>query len=846
MFPGITVNLGSTKALSVADAPIVLVATMISATWATVTFAEPIYKGDAPITSYTAISIPDNITASTGTTGAKIIRITGLTPGTNYSFAVVANNELGASALPAISSNVISTPAGVPLAPTNIVATFINTTQVDVNYTAPFNGGSTITSYTAISTPGNITRTLTTSGSGVISVTGLNLGTAYTFTVYATNAIGNGPNSSASNSVTVQTTVPNPPTVGTPVVISSTQINVPFTAPAGNGGSAITSYTAISNPGNRTATLNQAGSGVISITGLSTATSYTFSVYATNAIGTSSFAISSSATTNPSIPDNPTNITASATSSTRATINFTAPTFNGESAITSYTATSAPGNITGTFLGSGSGSIIVDGLTPATTYSFTVRATNSVGNSINNLTSNSITTPASVPTAPTNPVASLDSAAPSTSALITYTASSFNGGSAITSYTAISTPGNITGTTSTFGTIRVTGLSSSTNYTFQVYATNAIGNSAFSNPSSSITTAAPPSVPGSPTNIVATLQGSSVVVAVAFTAPASNGGAAITSYTATSSPGGITGTTSTFGTIQVTGLAASTVYTFTVYATNAVGNGLPSNASNSVTTPVPTSQSEYIVSGTYTWTVPSGVTRVSVLVVGPGGNGGASRGGGGGGGALAYANNIAVTPGLQYTLRVGSPGISSFFNSEFFLNAGSGGNGSNVQNVTAGGGGGAGGYAGVGGFGGPGRGTTFYSGGNAGAASGSAMTAGFSGGNGGRGSISCGAFVAGAGAGGGGGGGGGSSTSAQAGGGVGIYGQGANGVRGLCTFGSAAATIVANGGSGGRAGNSDGPGLGGSAGGGGRGGGGAGSSGAVRIIWPGTTRSFPTTGTANQ
>jgi hypothetical protein len=57
---------------------------------------------------------------------------------------------------------------------------------------------------------------------------------------------------------------------------------------------------------------------------------------------------------------------------------------------------------------------------------------------------------------------------------------------------------------------------------------------------------------------------------------------------------------------------------------------------------------------------------------------------------------------------------------------------------------------------------------------------------------------------------------------------------------------VANGGSGGRAGNSDGPGLGGSYGGGGRGGGGAGSSGAVRIIWPGTTRSFPTTGTANQ
>jgi hypothetical protein len=73
---------------------------------------------------------------------------------------------------------------------------------------------------------------------------------------------------------------------------------------------------------------------------------------------------------------------------------------------------------------------------------------------------------------------------------------------------------------------------------------------------------------------------------VVFTAPASNGGTAITSYTATSSPAGGTGTLSQAGsgTITVTGLTGGTSYTFTVKATNGVGEGPASAASNSVTT----------------------------------------------------------------------------------------------------------------------------------------------------------------------------------------------------------------------------------------------------------------------
>jgi hypothetical protein len=95
-------------------------------------------------------------------------------------------------------------------------------------------------------------------------------------------------------------------------------------------------------------------------------------------------------------------------------------------------------------------------------------------------------------------------------------------------------------------------------------------------------------VPGAPTIGTATQTGSSSAT-VSYTAPASNGGATITVYTATSSPGGYTGTLSTAGsgTITVSGLSAATSYTFTVKATNSVGQSAASGASNSITTATP-------------------------------------------------------------------------------------------------------------------------------------------------------------------------------------------------------------------------------------------------------------------
>ena len=94
-------------------------------------------------------------------------------------------------------------------------------------------------------------------------------------------------------------------------------------------------------------------------------------------------------------PGAPTIGTATAVSSTSATVTFTAPASSGTSSITSYTATSSPGSKTGTVSQSGSGTITVSGLSPNTSYTFTVTATSADGTSSASAASNSITTPKS-------------------------------------------------------------------------------------------------------------------------------------------------------------------------------------------------------------------------------------------------------------------------------------------------------------------------------------------------------------------------------------------------------------------------------------------------------------------
>ncbi len=88
--------------------------------------------------------------------------------------------------------------------------------------------------------------------------------------------------------------------------------------------------------------------------------------------------------------------------------------------------------------------------------------------------------------------------------------------------------------------------------------------------------------PGAPT--IGAAAAGATQATVAFVAPASNGGIAITTYTATSNPGAITAScTAPCTSITVAGLTNGTAYTFTVTATNGIGTSTASGVSNGVT-----------------------------------------------------------------------------------------------------------------------------------------------------------------------------------------------------------------------------------------------------------------------
>ena len=223
-----------------------------------------------------------------------------------------------------------------------------------------------------------------------------------------------------------------------------------------------------------------------------------------------------------------------------------------------------------------------------------------------------VTRAAGVPGAPTVGTATAGTTA---NATVTFTAPASDGGSPITSYSVTSAPGGVVNVGAT-SPITISGLTPGIVYTFRVQAFNAIGPSALSAASNSITAV---TVPGAPTSGTATAG--NATASVAFTAPGSTGGSAILDYTVTSSPGGITATSAT-SPISVTGLTNGTPYTFTVTARNAAGSGMASAASNSVTPVAPAEIPISLASGALNVDASSSPGAANVVlrfVTGPGG-----------------------------------------------------------------------------------------------------------------------------------------------------------------------------------------------------------------------------------
>jgi hypothetical protein len=325
---------------------------------ATVSFTPP----PGPVSAFTVTASPGGATVSGP---SSPIVVTGLTNGTAYTFTVTATNAGGTGPASAPSSPV--TPATVPGAPTGVLGTAGNGT-VTVGFTPPAsNGGAAITSYTVTASPGGATASGTQSP---IDVTGLTNGTAYTFTVTATNAVGTGPPSAASPPVT-PATVPGAPT-GVLGTSGDGRVTVGFTPPASNGGAPIESYTVTASPGGATASGTL---GPIDVTGLTNGAAYTFTVTATNAVGTGPPSAASPAVTPATVPGAPTGVLVAAGNG-EVTVSFTPPASNGGAPIESYTVTASPG---GPSVTDASSPVFVFGLADGTAYTFTVTATNAAG-----------------------------------------------------------------------------------------------------------------------------------------------------------------------------------------------------------------------------------------------------------------------------------------------------------------------------------------------------------------------------------------------------------------------------------------------------------------------------------
>ena len=182
---------------------------------------------------------------------------------------------------------------------------------------------------------------------------------------------------------------------------------------------------------------------------------------------------------------------------------------------------------------------------------------------------------ATAPGAPTG----LTAVAGINSATLSWNAPASDGGSAITGYT-LTTPVAAPVTVGNVLTTTLTGLiSDGRPYTYTIQAINAVGVSAYSVEADTVYPLPPVTTPGAPTNVVA-LAGNGTVT-VSWLAPASNGGATITSYIVVPSVGSSqdvgNALTATFS------VANGTPVTFTVKAVNSAGSSPSSTASASVT-----------------------------------------------------------------------------------------------------------------------------------------------------------------------------------------------------------------------------------------------------------------------
>ena len=462
---------------------------------ATVTWTRPSSDGGSPVTGYTVVANDSTTPANGGetctwTSGPLSCTVTGLTNGDTLTFAVRATNIVGTGPSSLASGPVI--PLTVPGAPIGVSALAADASAT-VTWSAPSSdGGSPVTGYTVVAndstTPANGGETCTwTTGPLSCTVTSLTNGDTFTFAVWATSIVGTGPSSLASAPV-IPITVPGTST-GVSALAADASATVTWNAPSSDGGSPVTGYTVVANdsttPANGGETCTWT-SGPLScmVTGLVNGDTFTFSVWATNIVGTGPSSLASGPVVPLTVPGTPTGVAASAADAS-ATVTWNAPSSDGGSPVTGYTVvandstTPANGGETCTWT-SGPLSCTVTGLTNGDTFTFAVTAKNAVGGGSSSAPSNP-TIPGTVPDPPTISITTPGVS----SATVAWVPPVFDGGAPVTSYTVVAgdvtTPANggeMCTWTSGPLTCTVTGLTIGDTYVLGVSATNDAGTSA--------------------------------------------------------------------------------------------------------------------------------------------------------------------------------------------------------------------------------------------------------------------------------------------------------------------------------------------------------------------------------
>ena len=263
----------------------------------------------------------------------------------------------------------------LPASSESVLTTAGNGTLLVSWTTPPDTGGSPVIEYTATTSPGGATCTAPAPDTSC-TITGLQNGTSYTTTVTARTVAGTSEVSSSSNSST-PIGAPDAPTSPTPTAAPNA-ITVSWSAPASDGGSPITSYTATTNSGESCTVSAPATS--CDITGLDYTLSYTVTVTATN-IGGTSQASSQSASLNPGQQPEVAGIVNITNPEGGEIINFTAGT-EGTSPITSYVASVIPSGPTLTVVSAVpavGGYVELSDFTFDTDYIVSISAVNEVG-----------------------------------------------------------------------------------------------------------------------------------------------------------------------------------------------------------------------------------------------------------------------------------------------------------------------------------------------------------------------------------------------------------------------------------------------------------------------------------